>query len=56
MMVGGTQWTMDSSQFIVNVQSWVEGSIVHFCLNDFLILLVGGQRNNFHNSSTPGRE
>ena len=29
MMVGGTQWTMDSSQFIVNVQSWVEGSIVH---------------------------
>ena len=26
---GGWQWTMDSSQFIVNVQSWVEGSIVH---------------------------
>ena len=26
---GGWWWTMDSSQFIVNVQSWVEGSIVH---------------------------
>ena len=46
---GGWCWTMDKSQFIVNAQSWVEGSIVDVSMISSYYI-VGGQGNNLHNS------
>ena len=49
MVGGGWCWTMDKSQFIVNAQSWVEGSIVDVSMISSYYI-VGGQGNNLHNS------